>query len=143
MGGKTTRALDIQMRNPEKTLYIMLLPETNIKMLIDKHIRGYDYDIVIIDEFLWACEKKLSDVRGLVMNLVNRVKKIILFSTPDKLYDPVEDRDEMRMKFLSGEDVKVVIKTFNPGVFCRAEWYYKQCMPEETFLRQIKGHLYR
>jgi hypothetical protein len=143
MGGKTTRALDIQMRNPEKTLYIMLLPETNIKMLIDKYIRGYDYDVVIIDEFLGACEKKLSDVRGLVMNLLNRVKKIILFSTPDKLYDPAEDKDEMRMKFLSGEDVKVVIKTFNPGVFCRAEWYYKQCMPEETFLRQIKGHLYR
>lgn len=143
MGGKTTRALDIQMRDPEKTLYIRLLPETDIKMLMEKHIYGYRYDVIIVDEFLAACEKRLSDVRELMMKIKDRVKKIILFSTPDKLYDPNVDKEELKLKFLAGDDVKVVMKNFNPGAFCRAEWYYKQCMPDETFQRQIKGHLYK
>jgi hypothetical protein len=66
------------------------------------------------------------------------VKNIILFSTPDKLYDPVTDEDEM--KFLIGDDVRARLKNFNPDSFYRDERYYRAYMSEETYLIEIKGH---
>lgn len=95
--GKTTKARELQMEDPENTL-LFLLGKNGDSYRDGLSLRGFRFKRVIFDEFLLVCskkEKKEHLVRFYewicydIMNSLEQDGEIIFISTSDKLYDPL------------------------------------------------------
>lgn len=94
--GKTTKAKELQMEDPENTLLFTLGKMGESYRLLS--LRGSRYKRIIFDEFLLVCsrkEKKEDLVKFYdwilceVIPVLEQDGELILISTSDKLYDPL------------------------------------------------------
>jgi hypothetical protein len=107
--GKSTTAQKLQNLDPENTLLIEVQSSTNLDLIYKKFIKGCKFKKIIIDNFLNLYSNKKNEVNKFVQYIKsNSVEEIILFSTPDRLYNKNEDKKELKEKFLDGSEVEVI-----------------------------------
>ena len=162
--GKTSKAEEIQMDDPDNIVIIKCYPVPSIDYLI-KVLHGRNYKKVIFDEFLHFASDRHYD-RDLLLNLLVKVKceELILFSTQDKPYNLMSimlvgivkhpkylkdyslDLDgikgtikEYDDKFLNPSEVDIVKTNFGQPMSFEDKRKYKTEMPPDIYKAQILG----
>jgi len=140
--GKTTKAQEIQLNDPENTLLIEVLDSTDIERIYEKHIKGCRFKTIVIDNFLKLYNKKRGDVNKIMQKMKAHSEEIILFSTPDKLYDKKTDKEELKSKFLDGKSAQVIYEKFYPGMSKNDRAILTSSLPASDFESKVLGVIF-
>ena len=137
-------ARNIQSVDPENTLLIEAKEDTNLEEIYDLFIKGFKFRTVVIDDFLYLYKNKSNKVRKFINNLQkNNVEEIILFSTPDKLYDKHEDEKELKKKFLDSSEAEVIQRELYNGISKNERMIFTAKFKSEEFQTKVLGVLYQ
>lgn len=147
--GKTTFAENLQKEDPSLLLIQRAYTITSLKQLFDMFRGRVDshstYTGVIVDEFLsMASLRDYGRDEFICFLKWLGVKELILISTPDRLYDSVDDIDIeiMYKKFLLPSvesNLEIVETDFSNSKSEKELRDYKRLMPEEQYKTQILG----
>ena len=141
--GKSTAAQKLQNLDPENTLLIEVYNDTNLTLINQNYIKGCKFKTVIIDNFLKLYKNKKNCVRRFIDYLKkNDVEEIILFSTPDRLYDINMDERELRDKFLDPSEVDIKQSSFYQGLTKSDRTNLISILGANEFETKVLGALY-
>ena len=141
--GKSTMAQKLQNLDPEETLLIEARDSTDLDMIYENHIKGCIFKKVIIDNFLKLYQNKKNCVRKIIkLFKKNGTQEIILFSTPDRLYDEHIDKSELKKKFLDRTEVEIINKEFYGGLSVHDRMVFTSTLSAQDFQSKILGVLY-
>lgn len=164
--GKTSKAEEIQMEDPENIVIIKCYPIPSIEILTNI-LHGRRFEKVIFDEFLHFASDRYYD-RDLLLKLLVRVKceELILFSTQDRLYNEMSMMlvgiiehpeflkdyplsmglneikrviEEYNNKFLNPSKVDIIKTNFGYPMSFQDKRRYKLEMPSDIYKAQILG----
>jgi hypothetical protein len=164
--GKTSKAEEIQMEDPDNIIIIKCYPIPSIEYLM-KILHGRSYKKVIFDEFLHFASDRHYDRDSLMMLLVRvKCEELILFSTQDRLYNEMsmmltgiiehpeflkdyklsmnldeikKTIEEYNSKFLNPSKVDIIRTDFNNPMLPIDRQRYKREMPADIYKAQILG----
>lgn len=143
--GKTTFAENLQKEDPSLLLIQRGYTITNVHQLFDM-FRGRNdsyntYTGIIIDEFLPITNlKDYSKSYLLEFFKYLGVEEAILISTPDRLYNFIEDYKELSSKFLNIKDgIEIVETDFGNKKSKEEQEYYYNSLGENKYKTDILG----
>lgn len=141
--GKSTAAQKIFTGDPEEAVLINVLPDTDLKHIYENYIKGCTFKKVIIDDFLELFKNNKGYVRRL-MNyfLTHGAEEITLFSTPDRLYNPIRDKKELKSKFLDSSEVSIICGEFYHAMSKNDRMKLTTVLPSYEFQTKVLGVLY-
>jgi hypothetical protein len=141
--GKSTTAQQLQKLDPENILLIEVYDGTDLDVIREKFIPDCKFKTIIIDNFLKLYRNKKNCVRKFINFLKKKnVEEIILFSTPDRLYDISMDKKEIKRKFLDSSEVEVLQKEFYGGLSVNDRMVFTSTLSPAEFETKILGVLY-
>ena len=141
--GKSIAAQKMQNLNPEETLLIEVDTTTDLNLIYEKFVKDYKFKKIIIDNFLKLFSNKKNQVKKFIKYIKScGVEEIVLYSTPDHLYNKVTDKKELADKFLIGDDVEVIQDEFYHGLSTVDRMALTSLLRANDFQTKVLGALY-
>lgn len=138
MGGKTTKAEELLMDDPDGSLLIVPDNNTDMEIVYDAYIKNHTFTTIIIDEFIWMYNN--SECPSWIMDCVlSCTDRLVLFSTPDRIYDPATDLLDMRNRFLTSDVARVMCTKFYDAIGLDVKMKLIRYLPNEVFESKVLG----